>query len=87
MSYTTEYKRRRRVAESLGITKTKIKGSHIEHAAAQESRDVNAQVLAGTYVPSPSKRFQPYPQLMHFSPHNLNDIPSGLDAIFQSSYP
>lgn len=76
MAYTTEYKRRRRVAASLGINQ-QIKGSNIEHAAAQESREINAQVAAGTYVHTHLSnkrrmRFAPMPERLHFSPMQNN---------------
>lgn len=69
MAYTSEYKRRRRIARSLGTTE-KIKGSRIEHAEAENSRRVNEEVINGTYIRRESgrTRFAPIPQRMHFSP-------------------
>lgn len=70
MAYTTEYKRRRRIARSIGNPDQQIKGSRIEHAAAQESRAINAQVAAGTYV-NRTQRFAPTPRRLHFAPDSM----------------
>lgn len=75
MSRSKEHDRRKRVARSLGTPDLKVKDNkRIEHAEAAHSRDVNAQVKAGTYTPTsrqPGLRFAPMPQLMHFSPTSM----------------
>lgn len=65
-----EHNRRKRIARSLGVSQRIKDNPHLEHAAAQESRDITAQVVAGTYRSS-RQRWTPLHGTLHFSPRNI----------------
>lgn len=67
MSRSKIHDRRLRIARSNNTNESIKNNPHIEHAAAEESREVNAAVIAGTYTRS-SQRFEPTPHRQHFSP-------------------